>query len=324
MTTINDINLRAPRASVVMITYKHEAFVAQAIEGVLMQKVNFDVELIISDDNSPDNTESVISNIIKTHPKGHWIKYTKHRKNKGMMPNFIWTLKQCRGKYIALCEGDDYWNDPFKLQRQVDFLEKNKSYSICFHDCNIVNENDVQIVSSKLKKLNINQQVFSPQELKKGPTLPSLTLMFRNVISDFPDFLSLVKNGDTSLISYLGMYGSGVYVRGIKPASYRLHGQGVWSNINQKEKYFNRSKTFFFLRKLHKNDPIIKHYFEKRTLKALSFSLFLSLDEKNYEEYFKRISILLYRSIVLNNFKECKVHFNKVWSAYVYPKFYHE
>ncbi|MDO9260985.1 MAG: glycosyltransferase, partial [Flavobacteriaceae bacterium] len=110
-----------PTVSVCMITYNHENYIQQAIEGVLMQTCNFEVELIIANDCATDKTDEVIQEIIKNHPNSSWIKYTNHSQNKGMMPNFIWAMQQCKGKYIALCEGDDYWTDPLKLQKQVEF-----------------------------------------------------------------------------------------------------------------------------------------------------------------------------------------------------------
>lgn len=124
--------MKKPIVSVVMITYAHENYIEQAINGVLMQVCDFEVELIITNDCSPDKTDAVIIDIIKTHPKASWIKYIRHEKNIGMMPNFIFTLKEAKGKYIAMCEGDDYLTDPLKLQKQVDFLEKNEEYVLSF------------------------------------------------------------------------------------------------------------------------------------------------------------------------------------------------
>lgn len=106
--------------SVCMITYGHEKFIGQAIESVLMQQTNFAIELLIANDHSLDNTDQQIRHYIATHPKGHLIKYILREKNWQMMPNFINALQQCSGKYIALCEGDDYWTDPNKLQRQYE------------------------------------------------------------------------------------------------------------------------------------------------------------------------------------------------------------
>jgi glycosyltransferase involved in cell wall biosynthesis len=122
----------SPLISVVMITYNHENFIQQAIEGVLMQEFSGEIELIIANDCSPDGTDGVIKTIIENHPRGAWIKYTNHPVNMGMMNNFIWALKQAKGKYVALCEGDDYWIDSLKLQKQVDFLEKNDGSVLSF------------------------------------------------------------------------------------------------------------------------------------------------------------------------------------------------
>jgi glycosyltransferase involved in cell wall biosynthesis len=132
---VNDIMV-----SVSMITYKHEQYIQQAIEGVLMQQTDFNYELIIADDCSPDNTEEIVKNIIQTHPNGHVIKYFRHETNIGMQPNGTFAGEQCKGKYIAICEGDDYWIDPLKLQKQVDFLEHNPEYGLVHTDLNILNQ----------------------------------------------------------------------------------------------------------------------------------------------------------------------------------------
>lgn len=123
-----------PVVSVIMVTYAHEKYILEAINGVLMQQCDFEVELIIANDCSPDSTDEIIHSTIQNHPRGSWIRYFNHEKNLGMLPNFIFALQQCQGKYIALCEGDDYWNDPLKLQKQVNFLEANVEYSGCFHN----------------------------------------------------------------------------------------------------------------------------------------------------------------------------------------------
>lgn len=117
--------------SVEMITYKHETHIKQAIEGVLIQATNFDFELVIADDCSPDNTQEIVEEIIKNHPKGYKIKYFRHEQNIGMNANAKFAIDNCKGKYIAICEGDDYWTDPLKLQKQVDFLETNPDFGLC-------------------------------------------------------------------------------------------------------------------------------------------------------------------------------------------------
>ena len=108
--------------SVAMPNYGQDQFISQAILGVLSQKAEFEIELIVANDCSPDNTEAIVQEIIQNHPNGSWIKYTRHAENKGAIPNFAWSISQAKGKYIAICEGDDYWTDPFKIQKQIDFF----------------------------------------------------------------------------------------------------------------------------------------------------------------------------------------------------------
>jgi len=121
--------------SVHMITYNHENFIAQAIESIVMQKTKFIFDLIISDDCSTDNTSQIIKKYKRKYPE--IIKPIFRNHNVGSINNFIDTFNYCTGKYIALCEGDDYWIDPYKLQKQVDFLEANPEYGLVHGDCHI-------------------------------------------------------------------------------------------------------------------------------------------------------------------------------------------
>src|SRR5262245_24288404 len=126
------------KVSVAMITYNHGNFIAQAVESILMQVVNFDYEIIIGEDCSTDETRNVVIEYRNRFP--HRIKMLLHDKNVGLMQNFIQTIEACRGQYVALCEGDDYWTSPYKLQKQVDFLESHPEYAICFHNVTVICE----------------------------------------------------------------------------------------------------------------------------------------------------------------------------------------
>ncbi|WP_265427510.1 glycosyltransferase [Chryseobacterium sp. YIM B08800] len=129
------------KVSIIVLTYNQENFIEKNLQGIFMQKVNFPVELIISDDCSPDNTSFIIEEYIKNKPSHVEIKFTKHEKNLGSTPNFYYALNQCTGDYIAFCEGDDYWTDENKLQTQYDFLENNPEYSMCFHQVKNISSN---------------------------------------------------------------------------------------------------------------------------------------------------------------------------------------
>jgi glycosyltransferase involved in cell wall biosynthesis len=143
--------------SVKMITYNHENFIAQAIESILMQETDFLFNLIIADDCSPDNTEEIVKKIISTNPKGHLINYFRHEKNIGINLNGIFGLNQCHGKYIAFCEGDDFWSDPKKLQKQIDILEKDETIGLVHTDyCNFYqNVNEHSSANNEQKKIPV-------------------------------------------------------------------------------------------------------------------------------------------------------------------------
>lgn len=193
------------KVSVCMITYSHEKFIAEAINGVLMQECDFEIELVVSDDCSLDSTDIVIQNILRNHPRASRIKYIKQEKNIGMMPNFIFAMKHCLGEYIALCEGDDYWTDPLKLQKQVDFLEKNDDYVLCFHKGEIL-KTDGEIVDDFLTKVPENYENIETLT-RFGNYILTPSVVFRNVIKEFPFEFELTPIGDYFLYIMLAEYG---------------------------------------------------------------------------------------------------------------------
>src|SRR5690606_25688557 len=126
--------------SIVCITYNHEDFIADTIESFLMQQTNFKFEILIHDDASTDKTADIIKAYEKQYP--HLIKpiyQTENQYSKGV-PVEIFNFERAKGKYIAQCEGDDYWIDPFKLQKQIDYLEKHPQCSLVFHSAMFINE----------------------------------------------------------------------------------------------------------------------------------------------------------------------------------------
>ena len=181
--------MKNPLVSVIMITYGHEKYIQKAIEGVFLQKTNFPVELIIANDCSPDNTDELVKEIIKKSPSNIEVKYTKHEINKGMNPNFTWAYQQAQGKYVAICDGDDYWTDENKLQKQIDFLEQNSDYSISCHNIFLLN-GDTLSSDSPYDKEN-TQDTYTLEDLACRNIVPTLSSVFRNLkINRFPDWLS--------------------------------------------------------------------------------------------------------------------------------------
>lgn len=175
--------------SVVMITYGHEKYIEQAINGVLMQECDFQYELIIANDCSPDDTDRIVRNIIDNTDKADKIRYVRHTQNKGMNANFHWALQQVRGKYIAMCEGDDYWIDSLKLQKQVDFLEENEDVGICYTDFNALDAQNEQIHNAVFKN-NIEpfyqSKSFEDHLLHKGYIAPMTWVFRKDLLKYFP------------------------------------------------------------------------------------------------------------------------------------------
>ena len=187
--------MKKPLVSVVMITYGHENYIEEAINGVLMQKCNFEVELIIVNDTSPDNTDSVVNSLLKSHSNSDWIKYTRHDSNKGVKQNVIWGFQQTKGKYTAICEGDDYWTDPLKLQKQVDFLMKHETFSLV--STLRMNLNQKSGVITKEKELTKNVQLYSFNDVVFGCKIATLTVMFKTEL--IKKFIEVGKINPTKL-----------------------------------------------------------------------------------------------------------------------------
>ncbi|MEC4004432.1 glycosyltransferase [Flavobacterium sp. SUN052] len=261
-----------PTVSVCMITYGHENFIEDAINGVLMQQTNFEIELLISNDCSPDATDDVIQRILQNHPKASLIKYTNHKQNIGMMPNFVSTLKKCVGKYIALCDGDDYWTDPLKLQKQVDFLELNSEFSSCYHKVKIQYP-DGKIIHDYIK--------FRPdsyddlQSLINSPnTIATPSLVFRNNIINYPDEFVKSPVGDIFLFYLLCEKGKIKFIEE-EMCVYRF-GVGIYSANSE---YIKHYQTIEFL--------VLFYNYYSRTNDSLSVQAIIS---KKIFEFYKRFA----------------------------------
>src|SRR5262245_7894840 len=127
-----------PKVSVCMITYNHERYIAQALESALVQETTFPVEIVVGDDCSTDSTNSVLQDLRRRFPER--VRLLDRSSNLGMNRNFADVLANCRGRYVALLEGDDYWTDTLKLQKQVDALDAHLEWAICFHTTHCFHE----------------------------------------------------------------------------------------------------------------------------------------------------------------------------------------
>jgi glycosyltransferase involved in cell wall biosynthesis len=194
-----------------------------------MQKTSFNIELVIGEDHSSDKTGEICKSFRNKYPEK--IRLTLNDKNIGMMPNLIHTLKACTGKYIALLEGDDFWTDPYKLQKQVDFLEANPGYVICFHNSNLLYEDDPSRKSLFIK--NKIKDTFSLKDILKGNFIPTQSCIFRNnLIKEYPEWYYQALPGDWFLHIFNAHSGSIKYMDEVM-STYRIHKGGIYSGEPQ-------------------------------------------------------------------------------------------
>lgn len=233
------------KVSVCMITYNHEKYIEEAIQGVLQQRTNFPIEFVISNDASKDSTHEIITRLaVDTELIS--FKYYNHTENLGMMPNFIVALQACAGKYIALCEGDDYWTDPLKLQKQVDFMEKNENYVGCFHDTLVKLENNS---SSELKPWrNYNKQIFNVMDTISTISLfHTASFLFRRESLRIPNWFAGIQSGDMALFALVANNGL-LYRIDEAMSVYRKHEGGVTNTISLISYHKNRITLFKYLK----------------------------------------------------------------------------
>ena len=236
-----------PLVSIMCITFNHEHYIEETIQGFLIQETDFPFEIIIHDDASTDKTSDIVREYATNkYPKIiRPIFQNENQYSQGKKPRSI-VEPQCKGKYIAVCEGDDFWTDKKKLQIQVDFLEANQDYVISGHDAFIIDEDGNHIKDSKLP--NRYKRDYSSEELIMDKAwILTLSWVYRNLINNYAPERNMVKNGDTFFISIIGHYGKSKYHPEIKPACYRVHSGGVWSKLSDKDKRDSKINTWFWM-----------------------------------------------------------------------------
>ena len=218
------------KVSACIITYNHENYIRECLEGAINQIIDYDYEIVISDDKSSDNTLQICLDYASKYP--NLIRILPSESNLGMIGNWIKSISNCKGEYIALCEGDDYWTDPLKLQKQVDFLDANEDYVACFTNAKIINEID-NIQSVFVNGLNEGKVNDSVIGISGGALYPTCSLLFR--MSNFKAklFLDIPElAGDDLLILSLAQQGS-VFFLNYETCVYRRQPSGVFSSISK-------------------------------------------------------------------------------------------
>ena len=244
-----------PLVSVWMITYNHEAYLQQALDGVLTQEVDFPIEIVIGDDCSTDGTQAILREYQQRHSDKIRLRLAKENLYSQNIRQSLGVYAACRGKYIALCEGDDYWTDPQKLQKQVAVLEAEPGISACFTNAAVLNED-----GSKYPEVWLGhgppeafgseprEPYLSQVSLIGHHPIPTCTLCCRMAwLNPLPDWVSRLPTGDWGVAMVLAEHGPIKYVNEIT-AVYRRHGGGVWSgksSLQQVAAFIERIQVFW-------------------------------------------------------------------------------
>ena len=230
--------------SICCVTYNHEKYIKKCIDGFLMQKTNFNFEVLIYDDASTDKTAEIIKEYQQKYPD--IIKPIFQKENqfsKGISISKTFNFQRIKGKYVALCEGDDYWIAPHKLQKQVDFLEENPNYSICFHPVKIIYEDrkkKPQIFPSQNKK-------FTFENLQKANFIQTNSVMYKWIKPEIPDNITPYDWYYNLLHAKIGEIG---FINEVMSV-YRKHTNGIWHDTsfaasNLHRKYGLKEIKFYF------------------------------------------------------------------------------
>jgi Glycosyltransferases involved in cell wall biogenesis len=219
---------------VVVISFNHNDFIGECLDAILNQKVTFSIKVILSDDCSSDDSPQIIKDYVDKYPTK--IQAFFQKENLGPISNFQFAINQCQGDYIAICEGDDYWTDPLKLQKQIDYLENHPDVIATFHNAAVVDHFGNKLYS--YCSYSSTHQVSDESVILIGGGLfPTASLVFRNIFKNSPlKGIDKYKSGDRALIYELLLNGKIVYLNELMSA-YRVHDQGIFSSsISDKQK----------------------------------------------------------------------------------------
>ena len=217
-----------PLVSISCLTYNHAPYLRQCLDGFVMQKSDFKFEVLIHDDASTDGTIEIIQEYENKYPDIFKPIYEKENQwKKGRRGTIEFNIPRATGKYIAHCEGDDYWTDPYKLQKQVDFMETHDEYVACFHNVRVFNGKSYSLFNS----INENHTPSTSDIISRHWFIATPSLFYRNIIKTFPCWTKGIINVDYLLELLLAREGMFYYMDDIM-AVYRQEGQGVSVTLN--------------------------------------------------------------------------------------------
>lgn len=254
-----------------------EAYVGEAIESWLAQDTSFPVEIIISDDGSTDGTCDIVRSYIDKHPNIRLIS-TGHI---GKMPNFIRSLKESKGKYVALCDGDDYWIDTHKLQKQFDFMESHPEFSECFTNSYVINtwSGEKKVAKTQIWDEATTEGLLKHRDNDNVQMSPghTSTFFFRNqFIQEYPKWMYGDVMTDFPLYMLMSRYGKAKFINDITSV-YRHRLDGVSSKNYSFER--NTRRRIY----VYKNVNRDFHYKYRRIINPIIADYYFSLGKRLFK-----------------------------------------
>ena len=254
-----------PLVSVCCITYNQEKFIRKTLDGFVIQKTTFPFEVVISDDCSQDKTRAIISDYKTKYPD--LFRDVSPEKNMGSMENFFYSQEQAKGKYIAMCEGDDYWIDPLKLQKQVDFLETHPDYAIVFHEVKIWAEETQEFINNNITRPV--PETTTQVDMSEGNYMHTPSVMFRVHKEIYPIIHSYGHFLPDDYVCWMltAEYGK-IYRMPDVMAVYRV-GSGIWSTsktIKNDLKYLSTISKLY----VSMTDDTVKENLHKQIIEMIN------------------------------------------------------
>ena len=248
------MNDRNTIVSICCLTYNHAPYIRKCLDGFLIQQVNFPIEIIVHDDASTDGTQDILRNYKEKHPDlFHLILQTENQYSKGKQVAMEFLFPKVKGKYMAFCEGDDYWTDSHKLQKQVDFLEAHPDHSLCCHATRQYIQQTGELSKWKLPK-QVEGRSFSftcRDWTYYGWFFWPLSVVFRKSCLDVYFLSSFPLCRDVHTFYSLLRHGKGYFMDECMSV-YRRHDSGVWSGISYEQRKITSLKNAY---DIYKEDP---------------------------------------------------------------------
>jgi glycosyltransferase involved in cell wall biosynthesis len=234
------------KISACIITYNHEPFLKECLEGAILQKLNCEYEIVIGEDCSTDNTLQICKEYADKYP--HVIRLLPSKQNLGMIGNWNRTTLECKGEYIAICEGDDYWIDPLKLQKQVDFLEAREEYAGFSHQVKVLIDNK----ENRLFKQNVPSDIHV-NDLIGGRLFHTASLVFRRTVLELYNNAPAVLSADR-LLNFCIAFSGKIHFSNECMCVYRIQSSGLHSNATLKQMLLDLN-SISYLKKIYPMFP---------------------------------------------------------------------